>query len=86
MVAVREQISKKKTTFEQRVVHMYKTRRRLMPLSFLFASTGGADDFYKRIAYLRYLVRNDSNRLKEFTSLLETLKINKEEFAYLSKE
>jgi len=86
MVTIREQINKKKSTFEKRVVHMYKTRRRLMPLSFLLSSKGGADDFYKRSAYLKYLVRSDSNRLKEFTSLLENLKYSKEEFAKLGRE
>lgn len=86
MVAIREEISKKKSVFEKRVVHMYKTRRRLMPLSFLLSSQGGADDFYKRSAYLKYLVKSDSNRLKEFTSLLENLKYSKEEFANLGRE
>ena len=86
MTEVREQISKKKVTFENRVVHMYKTRRRLLPLSFLFSSVGGAEGFYKRSAYLRYLVKNDSNRLQEFTSLLEVLKSSREEFAKLGKE
>jgi septal ring factor EnvC (AmiA/AmiB activator) len=86
MSEVRDQILKKKVTFEKRVIHMYKTRRRLMPLSFLLSTTGGAEDFYKRSSYLRYLVQNDSNRLREFTNLLETLRSSREEFASLSKE
>lgn len=86
MIEVREQISSKKANFEKRVVHMFKTRRKLMPLTFLFSSNGEISDVYKRSAYLRYLVKNDSNRLKEFTSLLETLRASKEEFYKLSKE
>ena len=86
MVAVRDQISKKKSTFEARVVHMFKTRRKLMPLSFLFGGDGNAEDFYRRSAYLRYLVQNDGNRLREFTSLLQTLRDSKEEFTRLTKE
>ncbi|HMO16677.1 MAG TPA: peptidoglycan DD-metalloendopeptidase family protein [Oligoflexia bacterium] len=82
---VNEQIVLRRVQVKERLSSMYKTRRRLSPLSFLFLSSG-VQSFYRRADYLRRLVVNDGEQIAEFEMLLETLRSSTEEFALLKKE
>lgn len=82
---VHEQINSRRGQVKDRLSSMYKTRRRLSPLSFLFLSSG-VQSFYRRADYLRRLVKNDSEQINDFVMLLETLRSSNEEFAHLKNE
>lgn len=85
MKDVSEQIEDQKGSFKDRMSSIYKTRRKLSPLSFLFLSSG-VHSFYRRANYLRRLVENDSNQIKEFELLLSTLKLTSDELLRLKEE
>jgi len=85
MQDVSEQIEDQKDSFKDRMSSIYKTRRKLSPLSFLFLSSG-VHSFYRRADYLRRLVENDSNQIKEFELLLSTLKLTSDELFRLKEE
>jgi septal ring factor EnvC (AmiA/AmiB activator) len=69
----RSQLQVKRTNFISRLRGMYKSRRGLPALSFIFKSED-VHSLYRRANYIQKVIEEDHNQLAEYEALLTTLK------------
>lgn len=69
----RSQLQIKKRNFVSRLRGMYKSRRGLPALSFIFKSED-VHALYRRATYIQKIIEEDHNQLAEYEALLTTLK------------